>query len=198
MGRSKFLEVIYEGSSGYLMKWISIKEENLQRILDWRTSEQITRFMYTDIEYNLESQTKWLEAIHQDVNGRYFLMEYKNELIGFISITNIDWKNKRGYWNFYIGEAKYAMLAGFLGPYMYNYAFSQLGLEKLMGEVMDINEGVRKLHLKQGARAVGTYEHHILKNGVWHDVYVFEMKKERWEDVGQKFKKYMPEVEATI
>lgn len=180
------------------MKWISIKEEHLQRILDWRTSEQITRFMYTDIEYNLENQTKWLEAIQKDLNGRYFLMEYKNELIGFISITNIDWKYKYGHWNFYIGEMKFAMLAGFLGPYMYNYAFNELGLEKLIGEVMDINESVRKLHVKQGAREVGVYEHHIMKNELWHDVYVFEMTKERWMDVGQKFKKYIPDVETTL
>ncbi|MCZ8531802.1 UDP-4-amino-4,6-dideoxy-N-acetyl-beta-L-altrosamine N-acetyltransferase [Psychrobacillus psychrodurans] len=180
------------------MKWISIKEEHLQRILEWRTSEQITRFMYTDIEYNLENQTKWLEAIRQDANGRYFLMEYKNELVGYISITNIDWKHKHGHWNFYIGDSNYAMLAGFLGPYIYNYAFNEFGLEKLIGEVMDINESVRRLHVKQGARVVGVYEHHILKNGVWHDVYVFEMTKKSWKEVGQKFKKYVPEVGVNV
>lgn len=89
---------------------------------------------------------------------------------------------------------KYSMLAGFLGAYMYNYTFDELGLEKLNGEVMDINEGVRKLHIKQGAREVGVLERHILKNGVWHDVYMFEMTKERWQQAGTKFKKYVPEV----
>lgn len=38
------------------MKWIPIEEKHLQQILDWRTSEQVTRFMYTDIECNLENQ----------------------------------------------------------------------------------------------------------------------------------------------
>lgn len=176
------------------MKWIPIEEQHLQQILDWRTSEQVTQFMYTDIEYSLENQKKWLKKIRTDENGRYFLMEYRDELIGFISLTDIQWQHKRATWNFYIGNMKYAMLAGFLGAYMYNYAFDELGLEKLNGEVMDINEGVRKLHAKQGAREVGMLERHICKNGVWHDVYLFEMTKERWLEVGPKFKKYVPEV----
>ncbi|MGY3189342.1 UDP-4-amino-4,6-dideoxy-N-acetyl-beta-L-altrosamine N-acetyltransferase [Lysinibacillus sp. TE18511] len=178
------------------MKWIPIEEQHLQQILDWRTSEEITRFMYTDIEYSLENQKKWLNTIRADQNGRYWLMENRGDIIGYISITEIDRKHKRGAWNFYIGNMKYVMLAGFLGAYMYNYAFTELGLEKLIGEVMDINEGVQKLHLKQGARVVGVYERHICKNGVWHDVHVFEMTKARWQEVGNKFKKYIPEVQA--
>ena len=174
------------------MKWIPIEEQHLKQILDWRTNEQVTRFMYTDIEYNLENQYKWLGKIRADQTGHYWLMEYRDELIGLISITDISWAHKRGTWNFYIGNMKYAMLAGFLGAYMYNYAFEKLGLEKMNGEVLDINEGVRKLHSKQGAREVGVLEHHILKNGVWHDVYMFEMTKDRWIDIGAKFKKYIP------
>lgn len=176
------------------MKWIPIEEKHLQQILDWRTSEQVTQFMYTDIEYNLDNQKKWLEKIRADENGRYFVMEYRDELIGFISLTDIHWQHKRATWNFYIGNMKYAMLAGFLGAYMYNYAFDELDLEKLNGEVMDINEGVRKLHSKQGAREVGVLQRHIYKNGAWHDVYMFEMTKEHWQEVGTKFKKYVPEV----
>ena len=176
------------------MKWIQIEEQHLQQILDWRTSENVTRFMYTDIEYNLDNQKKWLEKIRADENGRYYLMEYRDELIGFISLTDIQWAHKRATWNFYIGNMKYAMLAGFLGAYIYNYAFNELGLEKLNGEVMDTNEGVRKLHIKQGAREVGMLEQHIYKNGVWHDVYMFEMTKKHWQEVGTKFAKYVPEV----
>ncbi|MEY2371386.1 UDP-4-amino-4,6-dideoxy-N-acetyl-beta-L-altrosamine N-acetyltransferase [Lysinibacillus capsici] len=178
------------------MKWIPIEEQHLQQILDWRTREDITRYMYTDIEYSLENQKKWLNTIGADQKGFYWLMEYKGDIIGFISITDIDWSHKRGAWNFYIGDMKYAMLAGFLGAYMYNYAFTELGLEKLIGEVMDINVGVQKLHLKQGARLVGKYEHHICKNNMWHDVHVFEMTKDRWQEVGDKFKKYIPEVQS--
>lgn len=176
------------------MKWMNIEEEHLEQILNWRTSDFVTQYMYTDVEYDLEGQKRWLEAIRQDPNGRYWIMSYREDLVGYISLTDIDWKHKRAYWNFYIGNANYAMLAGFLGAYMYNYAFETLGLEKLIGEVMAENEAVRKLHAKQGAREVGFFEKHILKHDRWHDVHVFEMTKEHWIDQGAKFKKYIPDV----
>lgn len=176
------------------MKWLPIQEEHLKQILDWRTSDWVTRYMYTDIEYSIDNQRKWLKHIRQDQNGYYWVISYHDTLIGFISITDIDWTHKRAYWNFYIGDPNYAMLAGFLGAYLYNYAFDELGLEKLMGEVMAENGAVQKLHLKQGAREVGYFEKHILKHNKWRDVYVYEMTRERWREKGAKFKKYVPEV----
>lgn len=40
------------------MQFVSIKEEHLELILNWRTSEFVTRYMYTDIEYDLVKQRK--------------------------------------------------------------------------------------------------------------------------------------------
>ncbi|MFD2870633.1 UDP-4-amino-4,6-dideoxy-N-acetyl-beta-L-altrosamine N-acetyltransferase [Kurthia populi] len=177
------------------MKWLQIKKEHLQQILTWRTSEFVTQFMYTDIDDNMENQYLWWQNISNDPNGRYWIMEQKGQLLGFVSLTNIDWHNKRGEWNYYIGEAKYGMLGGFIGAYVYNYAFEVLGLEKVQGAVMAENVGVRKIHQKLGDREVGFYEQHVLKNDNWHDVYLYEMTHERWNEVGMKFKKYKAEVE---
>lgn len=177
------------------MKWLQIKEEHLEQILTWRTSDFVTKFMYTDIEYNMDNQKRWWTSVSEDENGLYWVMQQKDQLLGFVSITNIDWHNKRGEWNYYIGELKYGMLGGFIGAYVYNYAFDVLGLEKIQGAVLAGNEGVRKIHQKLGDREVGFYEKHILKNECWHDVYLYEMTKERWNEVGKKFKKYQAEVE---
>ncbi|MFF2178491.1 UDP-4-amino-4,6-dideoxy-N-acetyl-beta-L-altrosamine N-acetyltransferase [Lysinibacillus sp. NPDC058147] len=176
------------------MIWRKVQKKHLQKILDWRTKENITRVMYTDIPYSMENQKKWFEAINECQTSMYWVMEYNGESIGLISLTSINWHNKRAYWNFYVGEEKYALLAGFIGLYMYNYAFKELGLKKLLGEVMDINEGVQKLHLRQGAREVGILEKHIFKNNVWHDVHLFEMTAERWS-INERYSKYIVEVE---
>ncbi|MFJ7838518.1 UDP-4-amino-4,6-dideoxy-N-acetyl-beta-L-altrosamine N-acetyltransferase [Lysinibacillus sphaericus] len=176
------------------MIWRKVQQEHLQKILDWRTKENITRFMYTDIPYSMENQKKWFEVINNSQTSIHWVIEYNQDNIGLISLTSIDWHNKRAYWNFYLGEEDYTMLAGFIGFYMYNYAFKELGLEKLMGEVMDINEGVQKLHLRQGAREVGILEKHIIKNDTWHDIHLFEMTSERWKSIN-KYSKYVAEVE---
>jgi UDP-4-amino-4,6-dideoxy-N-acetyl-beta-L-altrosamine N-acetyltransferase len=174
------------------VEFVSIKEEHLELILDWRTSEFVTKFMYTDIEHDMKKQKEWFSYIQNDRNSYYWLVKYKDQLIGLVSITDINQRDKRGYWNFYIGDPAFSMLGGFIGPYVYNYAFQNLGFHKLMGEVMEENEGVRKLHLKQGAREVGYFLDHIFKNNQYHHVYIFEMTKEMWAANGGKFAKYIP------
>lgn len=178
------------------MKWLQIKEEHLKQILEWRTSEFVTQFMYTDIEYNLENQYKWWHKIKEDSNGLYWIMEQRGVLIGFVSITDINWHHQRGEWNYYIGDPKYSMLGGFIGAYVYNYAFNELKLKKLQGAVMKENISVRKLHQKLGDREVGFYEKHILKKDLWHDVYLYEMTEEHWRKAGKKYEKYQAEVEV--
>ena len=178
------------------MHFIKIKPEHLELILKWRTSAAVTRFMYTDIEYDMEKQKNWYELIQKDANSRYWLMSYKEQLIGLISITEINARDKRAYWNFYIGDPAYSMLGGFIGLYLYNYVFQNLEIHKLMGEVMAENEGVRKLHLKQGAREIGYFTDHIYKNGKYHNVYLYEMTKDMWNRNSKKFAKYIPIVES--
>ncbi|URM34906.1 UDP-4-amino-4,6-dideoxy-N-acetyl-beta-L-altrosamine N-acetyltransferase [Cytobacillus firmus] len=177
------------------LHFISIKEEHLELILNWRTSEFVTRHMYTDIDYDLDKQNEWLKSVQRDQNSHYWVLNYKDQPIGLVSITDINYRDKRAYWNFYIGDPAYGMLGGFIGPYVYNYAFEFLGIHKLMGEVMEENEGVRKLHLKQGAREVGYLTDHIYKYGKYHNVYIFEMTKEMWKSCGGKFAKYFPTVD---
>lgn len=193
MGWSAISNISYEKGCN-LVIWRKVQEKHLQKILDWRTKENITRFMYTDIPYSMENQKNWFEVINVSQTSIHWVMEYNENFIGLISLTSIDWQNKRAYWNFYVGEEDYTMLAGFIGFYMYNYAFNELGFEKLLGEVMDINEGVQKLHLRQGAREVGILEKHIIKNDTWHDIHLFEMTSERWQN-NNKYSKYVAEVE---
>lgn len=193
MGWSAISNIFYKKGCN-LVIWRKVQEKHLQKILDWRTKENITRFMYTDIPYSMENQKKWFEVISISQTSRHWVMEYNGECIGLISLTSIDWHNKRAYWNFYVGEEDYTMLAGFIGFYMYNFAFKELGFEKILGEVMDINEGVQKLHLRQGAREVGILEKHIIKDDTWHNIHLFEMTSERWKSIN-KYSKYVAEVE---
>lgn len=177
------------------LHFIKITEEHLELILKWRTSEFVTRNMYTDIEFDMEKQKNWFEGILNDSNSLYWLMSYKDQLIGLVSITDWNQRDRRAYWNYYIGAPAFSMLGGFIGPYLYNYAFQNLNLHKLMGEVMEGNEGVRKLHLRHGAREVGYFTDHIYKNGKYHDVYLYEMTEDMWKDRKDKFVKYIPIVE---
>lgn len=177
------------------MEFLKITEEDLEQILLWRTSEFVTRYMYTDIEFNLKNQFKWFEKITKDESSKYWILASKGKKFGLVSINDIDFLNKRATWAFYVGEPSKSMAAGLIGPHVYNYAFHNLELHKLYGEVMAQNEAVRNMHIKHGCREIGHYQDHVYKAGHYHDVYVYEMLASTWAEVGAKFQRFMPSVE---
>lgn len=177
------------------MEFLKITKDDLEHILQWRTSEFVTRFMYTDVEYNLENQYKWFEKISHDDSVKYWILSSKGKKFGLVSLNDIEPKHKRASWAFYVGDPSMSIVAGLIGPHVYNYAFQHLGFNKLYGEVMAENQAVRNMHLKHGCREVGFFQDHIYKYGKFHDVYVYEMTASAWQEIGKKYKRYMPKVE---
>ncbi|MFD2671970.1 UDP-4-amino-4,6-dideoxy-N-acetyl-beta-L-altrosamine N-acetyltransferase [Marinicrinis sediminis] len=170
-----------------MLRFIKLKEQHLEQVLQWRTLPEVTQYMFTDVPFDMEKHTAWFNRVEQDSTHKYWLISIQNELIGVVSLNHIDWHHRRCSWAYYIGEAKHRLIGGMLAPYVYNYAFHQLQMKKVMGEVMEGNENVRKIHLLQGCREVGILRDHIYKYGNYHDVYVFEMLDTQWKELGKRY-----------
>ncbi|MFZ3577525.1 UDP-4-amino-4,6-dideoxy-N-acetyl-beta-L-altrosamine N-acetyltransferase [Virgibacillus sp. DJP39] len=173
-----------------MIEFLKLKEEHLEQVLEWRTKESVTKFMYTDIDYNLDNQKKWFDKVSNMPTERYWVISVKGNLVGVISLNDIDFYNKKTSWGFFIGDDKYKMYGGIIPPYLYNYIFNNLNLNKITAEVMEGNSNIMKIHKLHGYREVGNYKSHIFKYDKFHDVYLMELLKEQWEGNLKKFKKY--------
>ncbi|WP_322923983.1 UDP-4-amino-4,6-dideoxy-N-acetyl-beta-L-altrosamine N-acetyltransferase [Paenibacillus campi] len=162
------------------MKFIKLKEEHLEQVLNWRTQEWVTRYMFTDIQPDMEQQKKWFSRVNDDALQQYWVISVKDRNVGVISINDISYVNRRCSWAFYIGEKDVSMISMLLAPYVYHYVFEVLKLNKITGEVMEGNHAVRKMHLNYGCREVGHHKQHIYKYGNFHDVYMYELLQHEW------------------
>lgn len=174
------------------IRFVRMREEHLEQVLRWRTQPDVTRFMYTDIAFDMDRQRAWFARVSQSPSDIFWIVELKGEPAGVVSLNQIDAGNKRAYWANYIGEPKFRTYGGFVPYYVYNYVFFELGLQKLMAEVMEGNT-IRKLHLAHGCREVGVMKNHIFKYDQYHDVFLLEMLKADWDRA--KFAKYVAEFE---
>lgn len=164
--------------------------EHLQQVLQWRTSEHVTQYMYTDIDYNMENQKRWFEIISKDDTQYHWIIEYKEQPIGLISLNNIDRRHRKATFAYYIGDLQFSIIAGRIHPYLYNFVFFELGLNKLYAEVMEGNEGMMKMHLHYGFTHTATFKEHIYKYEKFHDVEYFELLASTWQNDCTKFHKY--------
>jgi len=164
-----------------MIKFIKLREEHLEQVLNWRTREDVTRYMNTDIDYDMAEQRLWFERVSRLETEKYWIISIKGKDVGLISLNDIDYINKRTSWGYYIGEEKERMYGAVIPLYLYHYVFMQLKLHKITAEVMSENKNVIKLNKVHGCRKVGILYDHVYKNGKFHDIVLMELLKEDWE-----------------
>lgn len=179
-----------------MLSFIAMEEIHLEKVLYWRTLPEVTKYMFTDIDYDLDNQSKWFDKVKHSSNERYWIIRYKETDIGVISLNEINMKNQRTSAGYYIGEKEFKRLGGMVLPYLYNYIFYELGLNKATAEIMEGNDNVFKLHQIYGFREVGTFYQHIYKNDRYYNVHVLELLRKDWEVAGKRYRKLSGDFEV--
>lgn len=148
-----------------MINFREIKISDAETILNWRTSERVTKFMNTDIKYDLTQQVKWLHKSFYIPTFYHWIIQYGGKDVGLLNF--IDWQQdkKTTSWGFYIGEEEALGIGGLVAPYFYNFAFEFLRVNKILAEVFYNNIDLINLHLKQGYSFNIKKSHIIKKNG---------------------------------
>ena len=175
-----------------------IREEDLEIILKWRTMPEVTAYMYTDIEPDLEKQRLWYQRISADKNRRDWVITVDGEDVGLVSIVRIDRTNKRCEWAYYLASpnVRGKGIGRSVEMNILDYVFNKLKLHKLCCEVYVSNEMVIKIHEKYGSKVEGTRREHIFKNDKYHNIVEMGILKQEYEaNVKGKFEYVVAEFE---
>ena len=172
------------------MKFLKITEDKLEKILRWRTSPEVTKYMYTDPKPDMELQKKWYkEKVINSKTDKYWTINFEGSDVGLVSLNNIDLVNQRCYWAYYIGETSF--LGKGIGKQVelniMDYVFNKMKLNKLCCEVFCFNETVIKIHEKFGSKIEGTLRKHIFKNGKYFDIVTMGILQDEWQIVKNNF-----------
>ena len=156
-------------------------EYDLETVLNWRNSERIRANMYTDHIINWEEHQAWYKKIKDDSTSKYLICEFQGQAIGLVSFTDIDLKNRRCCWGFYVGQDKLQAGNGnCLGFISIEYIFESPNIRKVCSEVLDFNEKSLNLHRKLGFKQEGRFEKHMYKNNEYQDVICLALFREDW------------------
>jgi len=153
-------------------------------ILKWRNSDQVRRNMYTDHLITEAEHAKWMEKIEQDDSSRYMVFQIKGRPTGLVNVVQIDQRNGKCYWGFYIGAEDSPRGSGSIMEFLaLEYIFEQLDIRKLYCEVFAFNKPVIKLHKKFGFKEEGCFKEHVLKGDVYEDVLSLALFSSDWKNV---------------
>jgi UDP-4-amino-4,6-dideoxy-N-acetyl-beta-L-altrosamine N-acetyltransferase len=167
-----------------------LEKSDLEMVLNWRNSERIRANMYTDYVISLEEHLGWYERIKRDKTCIYLICEYHNKPIGLINFTNIDKKNNKCYWGFYLGEINAPLGSGSaLGFLSMEYIYEVINIRKVCSEVLEFNKKSLNLHKKLNFQEEGIFRKHIYKNDKYQDVICLALFKDIWLENKEKLNK---------
>jgi RimJ/RimL family protein N-acetyltransferase len=148
-----------------LFTFREVKIDDAKLILDWRTKSRITKFMSSDLEYDLDTQKEWLENSCKNPNRYHWIAQYKNRDIGLVSLLEYNLKTKETSWGYYIGEDDALGYGGLIPPFFYNFVFGSLGIEKIRAWVFFDNLKTIQMHLMHGYEFQPDGDYVVSKHG---------------------------------
>ena len=176
-----------------MINFRKIRENDLSLILQWRTNPEITQYMTTDIDFDIEKQTKWYNENIRDCHPVEHLIILHNEKpVGVLYLGDYKAAIDVSTWGYYIGVLESQIIGGLIPAYFYNFMFlnRNITLEKITGHCFPSNIKMRAIHRFYGAREVGVLKEYICKNGKMLDIILVEITREKWLSQKEIFQHY--------
>jgi RimJ/RimL family protein N-acetyltransferase len=175
-----------------------IVENDLEMILHWRTKPEITRYMNSDIDFDLEKQKRWYkDVVCKRTRAQHWVILQADRPIGVLNIADYDQQNKQTSWGFYIGETDAWLVGALIPVYFYNYMFftRDKSIKKIVGQVFNLNTKVLQIHRFHGCIEKEVIENLVFKNNQYFDVTIIEMTRDVWIAQQARFAKYYADFE---
>lgn len=148
----------------------------------WRNLPEVASYMYTDYYIGREEHERWFEGIYRDPTRRYWIITSGQGDIGLVNLYNIDKKNKRCHWAYYIASAnsRGKGVGSFVEYVIMRHVFEELNFNRLCCEVLGFNRPVIEIHEGFGFTQEGCFRQHVIKSGKPMDVMSLGILRDEW------------------
>jgi RimJ/RimL family protein N-acetyltransferase len=158
----------------------------------WRNNPEFSALTTENVDFvSSEKEKQWVnEKIFNDKTENYWAICDKetNEMIGFTSITKIDFRNK----NAWMGEMAiskeylnkgYELLAN---AGVLDFVFNELGLNRIYTGYIVENEFAKEIYAEMGFSIEGVTREDIYKGGKYHDVVIVSLLENEYRNLKLK------------
>ncbi len=152
------------------------------KVLDWRNSEAVAPYMYSDHQITLAEHQTWLAAALRLPDRAFWVIELDGAGVGLANLARIDLVNRRCEWAYYLADpATRGQGVGQAVEFaMLSHVFETLKLNRLWCEVLVENEAVWTLHERFGFTREALFRDHVIKSGRGRDVVGLGMLARDW------------------
>lgn len=156
-----------------------MSENDLVHILRWRNHHDIRRFMLSQHEITLSEHRVWFDRASRDETRALLVIEEHGQPLGCVIFSGVQ-KNATADWSFYSAPGSPAGTGTRICSTALDCAFSELGVHKVAGQVLEFNHASIRVHQRLGFSQEGNMREHSLINGIHHNLLSFGILSSEW------------------
>jgi UDP-4-amino-4,6-dideoxy-N-acetyl-beta-L-altrosamine N-acetyltransferase len=158
-----------------------LDQGDLLMVLGWRNDKQIRSNMLTQHEISIEEHKKWFARVSNDKTRCQMIIEDCGNPIGFVQFSGVV---DRGVaeWSFHAAPGSKKGSGYKLGLSALNYAFGELKLHKVFGQVLSINYPSLELHARLGFTQEGVLRDQTYVKDKYISIIYFGLIIDEWKE----------------
>lgn len=162
-----------------------LRPEDKEKIRFWRNDTEVARWSLTNHQISPAEHEKWFGSLADNPRVRYWMVTIDGEDVGVVNLFDIDKKNSRCFWSFYIGNSSIRGkgVGTCVHYFILCYVFEVLRLHKLCSEVLATNHRIIHMQEQFGFRQEGCLREQVLKDGEYVDVICWGMLHDEWKQI---------------
>ena len=171
-----------------MMEIRRLRKEDLETRVAWMNNPAIYESMHFDVPVMLDKTLEWFKGNLGSKKRADLVVEDNDEIVAFGGITGIDEKILKAETYLFVSPFKHHCGIGTKAKrLMIDYAFNEMGLNKLFVVTNENNEASIALQRKYGYQLEGRFrEEYILADGTKMDRLYFGLLKKDWEETPKK------------
>ncbi|MCK5231229.1 MAG: GNAT family N-acetyltransferase [Desulfobulbaceae bacterium] len=173
---------------GKLVELDAVEKEDLPILKEWRNNPEFRKHFREYRELNSDMQLKWYDAkVVNDHTTEMFAIRDSDsqELLGCAGLAYINWIHRHadlslyiGWQNSYIDDHGYAEDSCRL---LLDYAFREIGLNKVWTEIYEFDHKKKALYDKLGFQQDGMLRQNYFCEGRWWDSRILSILAEEYK-----------------
>jgi ribosomal-protein-alanine N-acetyltransferase len=194
LSEARSLEEAFDMNRAMRVYLRALDIEDHMLINKWRNDAEIQSLTAGNRYYvSLAMEKRWVEekALDNSKNVYWAIcLSITGEMIGYTSVNNIDWRNRKAEWGgIVIGESAhrskgYASEAAFL---MMEYVFCELGLHRFWGHWLEDHTASVLMGKKLGFKEEGMLRDDVYKDGAFHNVVTMSILESEFAEVRKTY-----------
>ena len=165
----------------------AIEQEDLPLLQKWSNDASIQKMLGGwHFPVGLQDQTKWFEGLSVNSTNQRFAIDVPGHgIVGTANIVNIDWQNRNAFHGMLIGDdsLKGKGIAKDTVMTIMRYAFHEMGLERLDGDMIEYNERSIDFYVRKcGWKIEGTRPSWYYRDGRRWDKVIVGITRQQYDD----------------